>query len=87
MYKPKTRVTYDRSSIVYNNRLYRPYANKKSYYMHRIARLNVGQSIIVDELSNFTLRSDWIGRITHKTNLKYKIQELDVKVHKVTRII
>ena len=79
--------TYDKNMKVYLNRPYRPYANKKDFYMHSIANLRIGQSITVKNLSAFTLRLDWIGHIKYHLGFKYEIQQLDDKIHKITRAI
>ncbi len=69
-----------------SERPYLPYADKKSYYMFKIAGLKIRQSMIVKGICKFTLRSDWVSRIKHRNHCNYKIETLSPKKHKVTRI-
>ena len=72
IFHPRWHITYDYNIQIYNNRPYRPYANKKSFYMQVISNLKIGQRIIVKKLCNFTLKTDWIGHIEFHTGLSIK---------------
>jgi hypothetical protein len=83
LFHPRWPITYSQFK---EHRPYLPYANKKSFYMHIMTNLAINQSVIIKNRCLFTVRLDWVGHVVFWTKFRFKIESLEKKIHKVTRI-